>query len=159
MIKEKKEMIWRAFGPVWVQRFWNEINAIYKDGWCACENVGNMISDAPILRPNYVRVMFERDSVELTLEHLKTITSIDDYKELSDACGFKYEAKLAKTPMKFKKFIRESLERILKGDGVEETKVEPIVVEQTTAKAKTVKEIADKKPEVDTNTKTEVVNE
>jgi len=110
MIKEKKEFIYKPFGSFWVSMFWKEVNKWFEDGWKVCENTGNKLKDVPIILPNMIRVVFERDSIDLSLEHLKTLTKVDEYKEFCKKCDIDYDKSLEKAPMKFKKFIREWLE-------------------------------------------------
>ena len=125
MIKEKREFIYKPFSSQWVSLLWEEVNKWYDDGWRVCENTGNKIKDVPVLMPGMVRMMFERDSVSLALEKLKSLTKVDEYKEFCNECDIEYDVSLTKKPMKMKKFIRTELENML--NPKVESKVKPEV--------------------------------
>lgn len=128
MIKEKKQFVWRAFGSNWAAGFWKDINKLFDEGWRACANRENKRDLAPILAPNRIVVTLERDDKGLTLEHIKTLTKVKDFEDFCNEHNVVYDKDLKKSPVKFKKFVREYFENIdeKESECVSDTVVENI---------------------------------
>lgn len=110
MIKERKEFFYKAFGKNWFRDAWVQIEGLFSEGWRVCKNEEHRRNLESMFTINGVRIIFERDNISLSLEHLKSLTKIDEYKEFCKKCNIEYDKTLEKKPMKFKKFIREYLE-------------------------------------------------
>jgi len=112
MIQEKQLIVWKDFRPQSVKILWNKLNNLYADGWRASDNKDNSRAEQAVISLGKFQVMMVRDCIEITHDKINEMTKVVEYEAFAKEHGIEYDPELCKTPMKFKKFLRDVVEGV-----------------------------------------------